>query len=132
MSNTDTVRALYAAFGQKDVPTILDKLTDDIDWDYTYEGTGVPWLTRRRGRQGVVEFVQSLAGFSLRKFDVKGVFDQGNVVLALLDVSGVVTATGRPIVEQDEVHLWHFDDSGKVSRFRHVSDTLQHWRALQA
>jgi hypothetical protein len=40
-----------------------------------------------------------------------------------------VRATGRRIVEEDEVHLWHFNAEGHVQRFRHRADTHQHQTA---
>lgn len=30
--NVDTVKAIYEAFGRADVETILDAVTDDVDW----------------------------------------------------------------------------------------------------
>jgi ketosteroid isomerase-like protein len=43
-----------------------------------------------------------------------------------------VRSTGRRIVEEDEVHIWHFDRAGKVTRFRHRADTHQHAAAYAA
>jgi hypothetical protein len=34
-------------------------------------------------------------------------------------------------VEEDEVHIWHFDEQGRVVRFRHRLDTLLHKEALE-
>ena len=39
--------------------------------------------------------------------------------------------TGRPMAEQDEVHLWHFDAQGRVARFAHRCDTWGHAAALR-
>ena len=50
--------------------------------------------------------------------------------VALLDLDATVTRSGRRISERDEVHIWHFDAAGKVIRFRHAVDTLQHYRAF--
>lgn len=129
MSHVETVRAIYAAFGQKDVPAILERLAPDVEWEYGGGTEGVAWLSTRRGRAGVVEFFQSLAGLQLSKFDVHTVLGEGRLVVALIAVEAVAVATGKRISEQDEVHLWHFDERGQVQRFRHAVDTLQHWRA---
>ena len=43
----------------------------------------------------------------------------------LLPVEATVYATGRRISEADQVHIWHFDDAGRVARFRHRADTYQ-------
>ena len=47
----------------------------------------------------------------------------------LIDLEGTVRSTKLRVVEEDEVHIWHFDPKGKVSRFRHRADTFQHWAA---
>lgn len=52
-------------------------------------------------------------------------------MVALFDLEVTVKDTGKRIVEQGEAHIWHFDDSGMVIRFRHCADTLQHAMALR-
>ena len=39
--------------------------------------------------------------------------------------------SGKRFSEVDEAHLWHFDDRGRVARFRHCADTLQQHRAMK-
>lgn len=51
------------------------------------------------------------------------------VVVALIDLACVVTATGIAIEEEDEVNIWHFDENGKVARFCYKLDSHQHWAA---
>jgi ketosteroid isomerase-like protein len=63
---------------------------------------------------------------------VEAVLGDTALVAAVVDVEATVKATGRRIKEQGEVHLWRFDDRGKVARFRHVLDTAQHERAWRA
>jgi len=129
--HVETVRGIYAAFGRQDLPAILERLAPDVDWEYSGGTAGVPWLLRRHGRAGAVEFFQSLAGLQLSKFDVQAVLGEGNLVVALIAVEAVAVATGKRVSEPDEVHLWHFNERGEVQRFRHAVDTLQHWRACQ-
>jgi uncharacterized protein len=130
MSHIEAVRDIYAAFGRQDIPAILERLAPDVDWEYAYQNEGVPWLEPRRGREQVVGFFQSLAGLSLRKFELKRLLGDGDLVVALFNVEGIARQTGRSFVEQDEVHLWYFNAHGLVQRFRHVVDTLQQWRTL--
>ena len=33
MSNVATVQSMYEAFGKGDVQAILDRVSDDVDWD---------------------------------------------------------------------------------------------------
>lgn len=132
MSNIQTVQSIYAAFGRGDIPAILGHLADDVAWEYDKEATGVPWLVPRRGRAEVVKFFEALAAVDFEQFVPKTQIADGNLVVALNDVAFTVKATGRRFVEEDEVHLWHFDERGKVKRFCHKTDTLQGWRAMQS
>jgi ketosteroid isomerase-like protein len=131
VNHVETVRSIYSAFGRQDVPAILEHLAPDVAWDYAYRDEGIPWLAPRHGREGVVQFLQSLAGLQLTKFEVRAVIGDADLVVALVDVEGTVVATGKRIAEPNEVHLWHFNAGGQVQRFRHAVDTLQHWRACQ-
>lgn len=131
-SAVQIVRDIYAAFGRGDIPFILERLSPDVDWDYGYPERGVPYLTPRKGRDGAATFFASLSGLEFRKFEVTHVMGDGPLVVALAQTHLIVKATGREIVEDCEVHLWHFDAAGRISRFRHVVDTLQHVEAHRA
>ncbi|MBM3777634.1 MAG: hypothetical protein FJW23_05250 [Acidimicrobiia bacterium] len=126
MAYRDTVLAIYEAFGRGDVPAILAKLADGVAWEYGVNSTEVPWLQPRRGRDGALAFFQSLSAVEITRFQVKTLLDSGPIVVALVDLEGTVRATGRRVVEEDEVHIWHFNEAGLVSRFRHRADTHQH------
>jgi uncharacterized protein len=129
--NAAAVQSIYAAFGRGDIPAIVEHVAEDVEWDYGLASTGIPWLQERSGRAGVAAFFESLAGFQIQKFDIKAILGQGQLVLALIEVEAVVARTGRKVTDPAEVHIWHFDERGKVRRFRHAVDTLQHLEALQ-
>ncbi|MDP1861744.1 MAG: nuclear transport factor 2 family protein [Gemmatimonadaceae bacterium] len=131
MSNVNTVQHLYAAFGTGDIPTILSHLHEDVEWEYGMTDAGVPWLQPRRGRANVAQFFESLAALEFQLFQPKTFLESDNIVVALIDVGFVVKATGRKITEEDEVHIWHFDSMGRVTKFCHKIDTHQHWAAFQ-
>ena len=48
MSKVDTVKALYAAFAQGDIPTVLAGMAPDIEWREAegspYQPSGAPWI----------------------------------------------------------------------------------------
>ena len=50
MNNTETVKAIYEAFGGGDVVTILTKLDDAVEWEEAVPVADVPWLQARRGK----------------------------------------------------------------------------------
>jgi ketosteroid isomerase-like protein len=131
MSHIPTVQAIYAAFGRGDIETILGHLADDVVWEYDKPAAGIPWLVPLRGRAQVPGFFAALAAVEFQQFQPKLQLESGNIVVGLNDVAFTVRATGKRVVEEDEIHIWHFDASGRVARFCHKTDTLQHWLALQ-
>jgi ketosteroid isomerase-like protein len=129
-ANVATVQAIYEAFGRGDLPTILSKLSPDITWEYGFAPNEVPWLQHGRGHQGVIAFFEALAGgLQLTHFAPKELLVGQDKVVALIDIRGKVLKTGVEVAETDEVHIWHFGEGGKINRFRHVVDSLQHHRA---
>ena len=131
MSNLATVQGIYAAFRRGDVPAILDCLAEDVEWEYGPSSTNVPWLQPRRGRAEVVKFFEALAAVDFARLEATAFFESGSTVVVLFQLEATVKATGRRVVEEDEVHIWHFDAAGKAARFRHRVDTLQHQLAFE-
>ena len=131
MSNLGTVRDVYEAFGKGDVPRILQHLSEDVVWEYGAGASDVPWLQPRAGKEGAAAFLSSLADFQIQKFQPKTLLESNDLVVVVLDVEATVGSTGLRINEEDQIHLWHFDKDGKVARFRHRADTLQHQRACK-
>ncbi len=131
MGNLETVQHIYAAFGRGDVPAILAHLADSVEWEYGLRSTDVPWLQPRQGRAEVPRFFASLSDLEFHHFQPKTFLEQDDVVVVLVDLEATVKATGKRIVEEDEVHLWYFNEAGQVRKFRHRADTHQHWAALR-
>jgi uncharacterized protein len=127
-----TVQRIYQAFGQGDVTAVLEQLAEDVEWEYGVNSTDVPWLQPRRGRADVAHFFEALKALDLHNFQPTAFLEDGNVVVTLVDLEATVRSTGRRVLEEDEVHIWRFDQAGKVSRFRHRVDTHQHWTASTA
>lgn len=126
-----TVQAIYAAFGKGDVPAFLEHLSEEIAWEYQPITHDIPWLQPRSGRDGVAQFLAIAATeLQISKFQVEELVGNDRLVVAVVDIEFVVASTGRRVVETGETHLWHFDERGRVIRFRHDSDTYQHWRAF--
>ncbi len=129
MSNAATVQGLYASFGAGDIPAILAKLADDVDWQYGADSTDVPWLQHRSGRDADAGFFESLGAREFSKFEPKQILEGDGVVVALIDVDSTVKATGKRVAEENEVHVWHFNAGGKVSRLKFGLDSHLHQTA---
>lgn len=130
MDLTAIVKGIYEAFGRGDVPFILERLAEDVDWEYVPGPSELPWMQRRRGRDGAMAFFQSLAAMEFTKFAPTAILQGDGLVVALVDVEFTVKATGRHVSEPDETHIFHFDAEGRVTRFRHRVDTHQQVRAI--
>ncbi|MBK9308808.1 MAG: nuclear transport factor 2 family protein [Nitrospira sp.] len=128
----DTVKEIYASFGEGRIEAILSKLSEDVEWEYSNSSTSVPWLQPRTGRQNVAAFFQSLAAIDMKRFLPHTFLDGGQVVVVLLDVEFTVRATGAQVVETDEIHVWRFNAQGLVSRFKHGVDTHRHQLAISS
>ena len=129
MSAIETVQQIYAAFGRGDVPAILQRLAEDVEWEYATGPGPIPWLQPLHGRDQVPKFFDALfSNIEITRFEVGKIFGDADTVVELLTLEHTARATGRKVQEIDEVHIWHFNAAGQVQRFRHRADTLlQAW-----
>jgi ketosteroid isomerase-like protein len=132
--NLSTVLDIYAKFGEGDVPGILEHLSDDVEWEKGQRDTTVPWLSRRKGPQEVVGFFQSVAEeMDIETFEPCGEPMIGERSIAIpCTFIATIKRNGARIEEPLQVHLWWFDDSGKVTGFRHVNDLTASENAFAA
>jgi ketosteroid isomerase-like protein len=133
-TNTETVRAMYEAFGRGDVSFILDQLADDVQWeawaDNSAQQHGVAYMKAGVGKEAVLGYFNIIGQLNLTDFRVLSILDGGEQV-----ASEFVVETGPSAFSagyrDEEMHLWTFNASGKVIRLRHYLDTFKHIRAAQ-
>ena len=129
-----TVQGIYEAFGRGDIPAVLDALSEDVTWeqwaDNHAQAAGVPWLVERHGRDGAAEFFAIVGTFDIPDFQVLSLMAGGNQVVAEVVIEANTPEGGH--YRDEELHLWTFDDGGKVSRMRHYTDTAKHIAAARA
>jgi ketosteroid isomerase-like protein len=131
MSNTQIVQSIYEAFGRGDIPAILERLHPDVEWEHDMVAHGIPWVTPRKGRAGVVQFFEGLQGLDFHVFEPFTLLEGPGQVMGLIRLEATVRATGKRVKDL-EAHLFTFDDAGRITRFRHFVDTHQHLLASQA
>jgi len=123
-----TVASIYEAFGRGDVPSILGALSEDVRWeewaDNRAQTSDVPWLRARRGKAGALEFFTIAGQFKIHEFRVVSLLAGGNQVVAEVVIDATVPTGAR--YRDEELHLWTFDQAGKVARLRHYVDTAKH------
>jgi ketosteroid isomerase-like protein len=129
MSNLATVQSIYDAFGKGDVPTILEMLADDVEWESWVDNSsvraGVPWMTPLSGRENVARFFEVAGQFEMVDLQVLSFLEGGNQVAVEFVIEVRLPGWGGRSFRDEEIHLWTFDNTGKVSRLRHYTDTAK-------
>lgn len=129
MSNLATVQAIYEAFGRGDVPAILDVLADDVEWeswgDNSAVRAGVPWMAQRSGKDDAAGFFGVVGQMEIRDLQVLSFMEGGNQVAVEFVIEVALPGFGGGTYRDEEIHLWTFDDAGKVVRLRHYTDTAK-------
>lgn len=128
-NNLQTINNIYEAFGKGDIPFIISCLADDVQWEHWADNSaqkaGVPWMLPQQGKAGAMEFFKMLGQLVIKEFSVLSVMGNENQVAAEFVIEAEIPATGR-VYRDEEIHLWTFNDAGKITRLRHYIDTAKH------
>jgi hypothetical protein len=127
-SNTDTIRAVYAAFAAGDIPAVLGALAPDVRWT---EAEGGPYGGVSVGPQAVLDDVFMKLGGEWDGVSAtpREFVAEGDTVVALGGYRGTYEATGKGF-EAPFAHVWKLRD-GKAVSFHQYTDTAVHLRPMQ-
>lgn len=133
MSHSETVQALYAAFGREDVDTILSMLADDVQWDNSRVASSeCPWNGNFTGKANVPGFFEAVgANLEFSVFDPHTFIESGKNVAVCLRMEAKVRKNGAKFAN-NAIHLWTLNDAGNVTAYQHYNDTameLAAWRS---
>jgi ketosteroid isomerase-like protein len=121
-ANIQTVQQIYEAFGRGDVATILEKVTDDVDWASECAPGVAPWHGVRRGKEQVRGFFEALGStVEVLEFSPRAIAANETDVMVIIDFEMKVPATGRSGAMTLH-HYWRLRD-GKVFHYRGTEDT---------
>jgi ketosteroid isomerase-like protein len=130
MSNTEPVRALYAAFAKGDMPAALATMADDIVWT---EAENYPYADRNPyiGPQAVLMGVFARIGADWENFTAVSdeLIDGGDTIVSLGRYGGVSKASGKSMRAQF-AHVFRVKN-GKIAGFQQDADTLATARAME-
>jgi uncharacterized protein len=120
-TNTELVKSLYAAFGRREIPTILAMLSPDVVWKEP-ENPYNPAGGTRHGINGFLEWAQiGNQSEEILILEPRQLIAQGDSVV----VAGYMKCRARAtqkIYESDWVHLVTIKD-GKIKVFQEFFDT---------
>jgi ketosteroid isomerase-like protein len=117
----EVVQQAYEAFGRGDVPTLLDLMTEPVDWRFC-GARGLPYTGSFTTKAEVGRWFATIAEVDdIQRFEPRELIDGGEHVTVL----GWERTTARPggkVFEADWVHVFTVRD-GKVVRFFGIYDT---------
>ena len=128
--NVQLVQQLFAAFGQGDIPTVLDHLTTDVAWQAVGPADILPWAGMRHGREQVGQFFAALGqAVEFQQFEPREFIAQGDKVVVLGHSRQSLRSNGR-VVEPDWVMVFTLRE-GKVTHYQYYDDTAATVAAFQ-
>jgi len=126
-ANMEVVERGYAAFGRRDVPAMVELLSEDFELDIS--GHPVPdFPDHGVGAQHFVAFLATyLAGFDDYTLQIVRLLEAGDEIVVLLHDSARIRGSDA-IVERDLAHVW----TVRAPRLRRLRAYDAQERALEA
>ena len=127
--NVKIVQDIYAAFGQGNIPAILNAFADDVQ-HYEPPAGHPPFRGTYRGREEVGALFQGMhEAVEVEQFEPREFFAEGDAVAAVGYYRFRAKATGRTY-ETDWVMVWRFKN-GKVMEWKTYKDSAAEAAALR-
>jgi uncharacterized protein len=122
--NIKAIQAIYEAFGRGDVATILEGLTDDVDWATDTSSTAAPWYGVRKGKAAVTAFFEAFgSAMEVEEFTPRTFAANDTDVLTVVRCRAKSRATGK-VMDMNLHHYFVFRGS-KIAFYRGTEDTVQ-------
>lgn len=119
--NIAATKALFLAFGAKDIPAIMEFLHEDCVVEF-YGPSTIPYAGIYRGHEKCHRFFERvLSSVDIHQFDAEEFIAERDKVIVTGHLNLTARSTGRPI-DSDFVHVITLKD-GKWLRFRDFMNT---------
>ncbi len=129
-ANIKTITQVYEAFGRGDVATILEAVTDDVDWASEAASSAAPWWGVRHGKNEVADFFTAFGStMEVEEFTPVSFAANDTDVFTVVRFRARSRASGKA-VEMNLHHFFTFRD-GKIAYYRGTEDTVQTEAVLQ-
>jgi len=133
MSNLETLQIFYEAVAKEDMAGILGPLSDQIAWDVwdppSPAQEKIPYMAPRHGKAEVPGFFEALQVSDWHRFEPAGFIDGGDQIAVRILIDATAKMTGTRY-QDEQIHHWTFGADGKITAFRHFSDTDKTAKAL--
>jgi uncharacterized protein len=127
--NSKLIADLYAAFARGDIPFILERLADDVQFEHS-DSPEVPYGGSYNGKDAVQSFFGKIDGaVEVKSFEPKTYLASGDEVMTTGVWSAVARATGRAFTSQWAMRFLVRD--GKVTYSHVFEDTAVTAAALR-
>jgi uncharacterized protein len=128
--NIKVIRDLYEAFGRGDVPTILEALSDEVEWASDTSSTAAPWYGVRKGKAGVAAFFEAFGStMEVEEFTPRAFAANETEVLTVVRCRAKARATGKTL--DMNLHHYFVFHGAKIGYYRGTEDTAQTEAVLQ-
>ena len=120
--NVQVVQEAYAAFKRGDIPSLLNMLTDDVEWWVNGPPEIIPYAGARRGREQVAQFFTTVdETVEFPEFEPDEFIAQGDKVVTIGHDQERVKKTGR--TAQNRWAMVFTLRGGKIASFRSYEDS---------
>jgi ketosteroid isomerase-like protein len=115
------VKEIYAAFSRADVPAILDRVADEVDWEFVGPAS-LPYAGARHNRAEVAAFFAAIPqADEIHVFEPREFIDAGDDVTVLGWEQSKALESNQEF-SSEWVHVFTLKDS-KVTRWRGFFNT---------
>jgi|GEM_PF-1593562 len=129
-TNQQIIEAIYTAFGQGNVPFILEAVAEGFTWTDPCNPDIVPYGGTHTGRNGFLNFFQQLGSSTdTTLWQIDEYIAAANTVVAIGKHTVRVKSTGK-YAENEWVMVWHFQNGVPVNG-RSYYDTARFTSAFQ-
>ena len=112
-SNCALIQDLYAAFARGDIPYILERLAEDVQFEHS-DSPEIPYGGSYGGKDGIEKFFARIGeAVELKTFEPKSYLSSGDEVMTTGVWSAVSRKTGKPF--QTQWAMRFFVKNGKVT-----------------
>ena len=120
-ANVRVVEGMFSSLSRGDIPGVLDRLSDDVEWRIAGPAE-LPVAGVHRGRDEVARFFRDFGqAAEFEVFEPREYLAKGDKVIVLGHERQRLRATGR-VVETDWAMVFVLRD-GRITRFRNYVDS---------